>query len=297
MDRHRPVLRPVELDDADRGHRHGRLVVLRRPRVGWLLGVGPGGERLPDAVAGDTALLHSALAQRRRDVLPVWNLSLAVAAFLLASLGSFLTRSGLVASVHSFAGSSVGPVLLGFLAALVVGVAVLVALRADRLGSPGEVGPLVSRGAALLVNNLLLVCVAVTILVGTLFPLLAQWFSGADLSVGGPYFDRTAVPVLVLLLFLMAVGPFLSWRGDPLTVALSRLVLPLCVGAATVTVLALYTPREPSACWRSALPPWSPRARCSTAWPGSPRSAGRSAEAGPGPPVTGCEGAGAAQPA
>jgi len=144
--------------------------------------------------------------------------------------------------VHSFAGSAVGPVLLGFLAALIVGVGVLALLRADRLGTPHEVGPPVSRGAALLLNNVLLLCVAAVVLIGTLFPLVAQWLSGTDLSVGAPYYDRTAVPVLVLLLLLMAVGPSLSWRGEPLATALSRLLLPLFAGVCVVVVLALSAP-------------------------------------------------------
>jgi len=192
-----------------------------------------------------TALLHSAMVQRRRSALPVWNLSLAVAAFLLAALGSFLTRSGVVSSVHSFAASAVGPVLLGFLAAVVVGVALLVLLRGDRLATPEPVGPPLSRGSALLLNNLLLLCVTVVVLLGTLFPLLVQTLSGTEVSVGPPFFDRTAVPVLVVLLLLMAVGPSMSWRGDTLTTVLSRLVVPACVGAVVVVTLSLLAPTGP----------------------------------------------------
>jgi cytochrome c-type biogenesis protein CcmF len=189
-----------------------------------------------------TALLHSVMVQRRRGALPAWNLSLAVGAFLLACLGSFLTRSGVVGSVHAFADSAVGPVLLGFLAALGVGVTVLVLMRSDRLGSSEPIGRLLSRGTAILLNNLLLVTLAVTVLIGTLFPLVAEWAGGQQLSVGPPYFDKMAVPVALLLLALMALGPMLAWRGDaPVSVARRRL-LPVTVGAVVVAVVAVLAP-------------------------------------------------------
>jgi cytochrome c-type biogenesis protein CcmF len=189
-----------------------------------------------------TALVHSVMVQRRRGALPAWNISLAVGAFLLACLGSFLTRSGVVGSVHAFADSAVGPVLLGFLAALGVGVAVLVLMRSDRLGSSEQVGKVLSRGTAILVNNLLLVTLAVTVLIGTLFPLFAQWAGGPELSVGPPYFDKMAVPIALLLLVLMALGPMLAWRGDDLASVARRRLLPVTVGAVVVAVVAVLAP-------------------------------------------------------
>jgi cytochrome c-type biogenesis protein CcmF len=189
-----------------------------------------------------TALLHSCLVQRRRGALPAWNLSLAVATFLLACLGSFLTRSGVVTSVHAFADSAVGPLLLGFVAALAVGVIVLVLLRADRLGAPRPAGPALSRGSAILVNNLLLVALTVTVLVGTLFPLVAERLGDGQVSVGPPYFDRMAVPIALVLLLLMAVGPMLSWRGEPAWHALQRVAVPTGVGAAVVVAVTLAAP-------------------------------------------------------
>jgi cytochrome c-type biogenesis protein CcmF len=189
-----------------------------------------------------TALLHSMMVQRRRGALPAWNLSLAVGAFLFACLGSFLTRSGVVSSVHAFADSAVGPVLLGFLAAMGVGVAVLVLLRSDRLGGTEQVGSPLSRGTAILLNNLLLVTLAVTVLIGTLFPLVFAWAGGGEVSVGPPYFDKMAVPVAVLLLGLMAVGPMLAWRGDsPASVAPRRLPA-VTVGALVVAAVAALAP-------------------------------------------------------
>ncbi|MGN6129943.1 MAG: heme lyase CcmF/NrfE family subunit [Nocardioidaceae bacterium] len=195
---------------------------------------------LPWLVA--TALLHSSMVQRRLRALPVWNLSLAVAAFLLSCLGTFLTRSGVISSVHSFADSGVGPVLLGFLVALAVGVTVLVLLRGDRLGEPQPTGPPLSRGSALLLNNVLLVALTLTVLFGTLYPLLAEWTSGAQVSVGPPYYNRMAVPIALLLLTLMVLGPVIRWQGDSAERLLRRLVVPVVAGALVVVGLALTTP-------------------------------------------------------
>lgn len=181
-----------------------------------------------------TALIHSSMVQRRRRALPVWNLSLAVTAFLLACLGTFLTRSGVITSVHSFADSGVGPVLLGFLVALAAGVLVLVLLRADRLGVPRPAGAPLSRGTALLVNNLLLVALAATVLVGTLTPLLVESATGTKLSVGPPYYNRIAVPLCLLLLVMMAVGPVLSWRRDRADRLVRRLAVPVVAAAVTL---------------------------------------------------------------
>ncbi|HET7328184.1 MAG TPA: cytochrome c-type biogenesis CcmF C-terminal domain-containing protein [Nocardioidaceae bacterium] len=192
---------------------------------------------LPWLVA--TALLHSGLVQRHREALPAWTLSLAVAAFLLACLGTFLTRSGVVVSVHAFADSPVGPILLGFVVALAIGVAALVVLRADRLGPPRPTGSMLSRGSALLLNNVLLVCLALTVLLGTLFPLAAELLADRQLSVGPPYYNRMAVPIALVLLLLMAVGPVVRWQGDEPARLIRRLAVPVAVGACVVTLLAL----------------------------------------------------------
>ena len=186
-----------------------------------------------------TALLHSAMVQRRRGALAVWNLTLAVSAFLLAALGVLLTRSGLVSSVHSFADSQVGPVLLGFLAALVVGVLALVALRGGALAPARPLGPVLARGTALLLNNVVLVALMVTVLLGTVLPVVVASASGAEVSVGPPYFNRTAVPLAVLLLLLMAVGPVLRWGGDSVARVWRTLAPSVLVAAVTVVVTGL----------------------------------------------------------
>ena len=189
-----------------------------------------------------TALLHSCMVQRRRRALPMWNLSLAVAAFLLACLASFLTRSGVVSSVHAFAASSLGPILLGFLAALAVGVVALLLVRGDRFVEPRSVGRPLSRGPAIVLNSVLLVALTTTVLIGTLFPVVTELATGTRLSVGPPYFNRVAVPIALLLLLHMGVGPFLRWRGEPWRQLLARLLVSLTAGVATVAVVAALAP-------------------------------------------------------
>ena len=142
-----------------------------------------------------TAYLHSVMVQERRGLLRIWNLSLVVAAFSLTILGTFLTRSGVIQSVHSFSESTIGPLLLGFFGVVLVTGVGLIAWRGDRLRSAGGIDAAVSREGAFLVNNLLFVAFAFVVLLGTVFPLLYQALNGDELSVGAPYFNRFFVPV------------------------------------------------------------------------------------------------------
>jgi cytochrome c-type biogenesis protein CcmF len=190
-----------------------------------------------------TALLHAGMVQRRSGALPAWNLSLAVGAFLLAGFGVLLTRSGLSVSVHTFAASGVGVPLLAFLAAVLAGVVALGLMRSGGLGrAPGGVGPLLSRTSAILANNVLLVVLTVTVLVGTLFPVLADAVNGTQVSVGPSYFDTVSVPVIALLLALMGVGPYLRWRGESAGSVAHRALLPVVAGASVVVCLAIVAP-------------------------------------------------------
>ena len=191
-----------------------------------------------------TALLHGALVQRRGRAIAAWNVSLAAASFLLVCAGTFLTRSGVVASVHSFTTSPLGPLLLGFLLVATAVVAALLIWRADRLGAPAA-GLLpqrpdpVSRDAALLGGNLLLVVLAVSVLLGTLLPVLASAVGGDAVSVGAPYYDRLAVPVATGLLVLMALAPLTRWEGDHVGAVARRAAVPVAVGAVVVAALGL----------------------------------------------------------
>ena len=181
-----------------------------------------------------TAYLHSVLVQERRGLLRVWNLSLVIATFSLTILGTFLTRSGVIESVHAFSDSDIGPVLLAFFGVVVaVGVG-LIAWRGDRLRSPGGIDSAVSREGAFLVNNLLFVAFAFVVLLGTVFPLLYEAFRGQQVTVGAPYFDAMTIPIGIALLFMMAIGPALPWRKATGSVMRSRLVVPAWTGALVV---------------------------------------------------------------
>jgi cytochrome c-type biogenesis protein CcmF len=186
-----------------------------------------------------TAYLHSVMVQERRGMLRVWNLSLVVATFCLTILGTFLTRSGIIGSVHAFNRSGVGPALLGFLAVIVVAVLVLIGWRGDRLRSPGRVDSPVSREGAFLVNNLLFAAFAFVVLLGTVFPLVAEALDGGQRSVGEPYFERMTRPIGLCLLFLMAVAPALPWRTAGRGVLGDRLLRPAIVGTVAMVVAVL----------------------------------------------------------
>jgi cytochrome c-type biogenesis protein CcmF len=185
-----------------------------------------------------TAFIHSVIVQERRGMLRVWNLSLVIATFCLTILGTFLTRSGVLNSVHSFTESPLGPWLLGFLA-LVAAVGIgLIAWRGDRLRAPGRIDSPVSRESAFLANNLLFAGLAFVVLLGTVYPLLAEALQSRQVSVGEPYFDRMTTPLGVALLFIMAIAPALPWRTTSNEVLRRRLLVPAWFGAG-VMILAL----------------------------------------------------------
>ena len=159
-----------------------------------------------------TAFLHSIQVQERRRMLKVWNLSLIIVAFSLTIFGTFLTRSGILSSIHAFSSGPVGGFFLGFLAVILLGSFGLVAYRADLLKEQPELDSMVSRESAFLLNNIVLVSALFTIFLGTVFPLISEAVAGVQVSVGAPYFNSVTVPLFLLLVFLMAVGPIIAWR-------------------------------------------------------------------------------------
>jgi cytochrome c-type biogenesis protein CcmF len=170
------------------------------------------------------AALHSAVVQQRRGTLKAWTTILVMISFLLTILGTFLTRSGVINSVHSFTQGPIGPFFLWFLGALTLGVIGLLTLRIDTLVSHPSGSRMASREGAFLLNNLFLVAITFTVLIGTLYPIVAEALRGVKVSVGEPYFNRMAVPLFLALILLMGVGPALPWgSGDPK--ALRRAVL------------------------------------------------------------------------
>ncbi len=199
------------------------------------------------------AAVHSALVLERRGTLKAWTVILVLVSFLLTLLGTFLTRSGVVNSVHSFTQSPIGPLFLSFLALCLVGVVLLLALRLDRLGSEPGTSPLASRETGFLLNNLLLVAFTFTVLVGTLFPIVAEAVKGVKVSVGEPYFNRMAVPICFALLALMGIGPSLPWgRAEPAKLR-RALLLPIPAALLGAVIAYLFGGRSGYVLWAAAL--------------------------------------------
>jgi cytochrome c-type biogenesis protein CcmF len=182
-----------------------------------------------------TAYLHSVLVQERRGMLRVWNLSLLCATFSLTILGTFLTRSGVLESVHAFSDSDIGVWLLSFFAFTVAVTLGLIGWRGDQLRSPGQIDSPLSRESAFLVNNVLFAAFAFVVLLGTVFPLIAEAVNGRGVAVGPPYFNRMTVPIGIALLFMMAVAPVLPWRKASTELLSKRLFWP--AGAAAITAV------------------------------------------------------------
>ena len=185
-----------------------------------------------------TALLHSAVVMEKRNALKIWTILLAILAFSLSLVGTFLVRSGVLTSVHTFANDPArGVFILAILVVFIGGGLALFAWRAPLLKQGGLFAP-ISREGALILNNLFLTTACLTVFVGTLYPLALEAITGAKISVGLPFFNLTFGPLFVPLLFAMPFGPLLAWkRGDILGVA-QRLMGAFAVGLVTIAVVA-----------------------------------------------------------
>ena len=159
-----------------------------------------------------TAFLHSVQVQERRRMLKVWNIFLIVLTFNLSILSTFLIRSGVLSSVHSFGDGPVGPVFLVFFLFVTATTFGLVALRWDQLRDHAELDSPVSREGGFLLNNVLFTAITFAVLLGTLFPLIVEAFTGDKVTVGAPFFDRVSLPLWMAVLALMGIGPLLPWR-------------------------------------------------------------------------------------
>jgi cytochrome c-type biogenesis protein CcmF len=188
-----------------------------------------------------TAFLHSVMVQERRGMLRVWNMLLVVLAFSLCLFGTFLTRSGIIASVHAFGESTLGPFFLGFIALILAGSVALIVSRLPLLRSQHSLESYVSREAVFLFNNLLLVGMAFAVFWGTMFPILSEAARGERITVGQGYFDQVAVPIGIALLVLTGVGPLIAWRKASPAQLRRRFAVPVAVALASVVPLALLT--------------------------------------------------------
>jgi cytochrome c-type biogenesis protein CcmF len=198
-----------------------------------------------------TAFLHSVMVQERRGMLKVWNMVLVILTFSLCLFGTFLTRSGIIASVHAFGESTLGPFFLAFIVAVLVGSVALLVSRLPLLRSQHTLESYVSREAIFLFNNLLLVGLAFAVFWGTMFPILSEAARGERITVGQGYYDQVALPIGAALLVLTGVGPLIAWRKASLAQLRRRFVVPLAVAAAAA--LALLALTDLSQSWTAAL--------------------------------------------
>jgi cytochrome c-type biogenesis protein CcmF len=191
-----------------------------------------------------TAFLHSVMIQEKRGMLKKWNLGLVVGSFLLSIFGTFITRSGIIASVHSFTQSSVGYFFLVFLILAGAGGFALLAWRWPALKAEAELESMVSREAAFLFNNLIFIVIAFSVLWGTLFPILSEWITGTKVTVGPPFFNQVNVPLGLMLLLLTGIGPLIAWRKASTANLKRQFLVPLGAFLATVVMLAVLGVRD-----------------------------------------------------
>jgi cytochrome c-type biogenesis protein CcmF len=191
-----------------------------------------------------TAFLHSVMIQEKRGMLKRWNFGLVIGTFLLSIFGTFITRSGVIASVHSFTQSNVGYFFLAFLVVAAVLSFTLLYTRWGLLEADVRLESVVSREAAFLFNNLLLVGVAFSVLWGTLFPILSELVRGTKITVGPPFFNRVNVPLGLLLLGLTGVGPLIAWRKASTANLKRQFIAPVACGLVTLAALLLGGMRD-----------------------------------------------------
>jgi len=179
-----------------------------------------------------TAYLHSVMIQERKDMLKVWNIFLLILTFALTIFGTFLTRSGVISSVHSFTQSGLGPYFLGFLGAVLAVSLGLLFARLKDLRPSHRLDSVVSRESAFLFNNLILLGIAFATFWGTVFPVLSEWVRGVKITVGPPFFNKVNAPLGIMLLFLMGAGPIVAWRRATVAKLTATFAVPVGFGLA-----------------------------------------------------------------
>ncbi|MBI4266778.1 MAG: heme lyase CcmF/NrfE family subunit [Chloroflexi bacterium] len=185
-----------------------------------------------------TAFLHSAMMQRRRGILKRWNMVLVILTFVLSIFGTFLTRSGILASVHSFSETALGPFFLAFIWITLAGSLILLWYRSAALKSEAEIESTVSRESTFLINNLLLVTATFAVFLGTVFPVISEWVRGVKITVGPPFYNQVMVPIFLATIFLTGICTMIGWRRASVNNLVRNFVWP---SAASVWVaIALF---------------------------------------------------------
>ena len=191
-----------------------------------------------------TAFLHSVMIQEKKGMLKKWNMTLIIITFFLAVFGTFITRSGVISSVHSFAQSDIGPLFLGFIAFILLFSFAMFLYRVRDLESENKFDSILSRESAFIFNNLLFLGAAFAVFLGTIFPIMSEALTGHKILVGSPYFNKVNVPIALVLIFLMGVGPLISWRKASKENLVRNFLVPSILGVVTAAVLVALGVRD-----------------------------------------------------
>ncbi len=191
-----------------------------------------------------TAFVHSVMIQERNGMLRKWNIILLITTFFLTLLGTFITRSGIISSVHSFAQSDIGPLFLGFIAFVLIFSFGIFLYRIKELESEENFDSIISRESAFIFNNLLFLGAAFAVFLGTIFPIISEAVTGEKILVGPPFFNKVNVPIGLVLIFLMGVGPLISWRKASPENLKKNFLLPMIVAVCVGIVLFILNIRD-----------------------------------------------------
>ncbi len=194
-----------------------------------------------------TAFLHSAMIQKRRGMLKIWNMVLIIITFTLSIFGTFLTRSGVLSSVHSFGQSALGPFFIGFILVALVGSLMLLYSRRNDLKSDDELDSFVSRESSFLFNNLILVGATFATFLGVVFPLISEAVRGVKVTVGPPFYNQVNGPIFLMLLLLMGICPLIGWKRASKSNLLRNFLYPFVVGIVVAVILIALGKRQPLA--------------------------------------------------
>ncbi len=189
-----------------------------------------------------TAFLHSVMITEKRGMLKVWSVSLIILTYALVLFGTFITRTGVISSVHSFSKSALGPVFFVFIGITFVGSVWLLVKRLDTLKAEHEIESMISRETAFVVQNLLFLAIAFVVFLGTVFPLLSELVTGTKITVGPPYFQKATAPLFAALILLMGIAPLFAWRKQAAK-TLGRMMLIPFIGSVVVALIWGYTHR------------------------------------------------------